>query len=300
MVATTATGIPSIRGTTSTRTRSAGFLAQGGGRKMPSADVKRASSAKWQTVKPPAARRPLSASYSTGPPPLATALERAGLGHYARKLCNECVQARSLRTLARSAPHPPACARRAWCLRRASRLSCSTVRQLLALNRPQLDALFDQLRPLPGHRVLLQKFLADQRMEAMKAAADRETGAASADSSDAVATPAQRREWSSVRRSLLDASVAAKRGRDGPIAHLIEQQPLHWGTAKGPAPLAQVSGHAMIAALQPCRRRYTVDGRLSHCVSPSDLLSTLAPLTCTRLRRPTFAERACSRWAIVA
>ena len=165
-----------------------------------------------------------------------------------------------------------------WCPRRASRLSCSTVRQLLALNRPQLDALFDQLRPLPGHRVLLQKFLADQRMEAMKAAADRETGAAPADSSDAVATPAQRREWSSVRRSLLDASVAAKRGRDGPIAHLIEQQPLHWGTAKGPTPLAQVSGHAMIAALQPCRRRHTVDGRLSHCVSPSDLLSTIAPL----------------------
>ena len=53
------------------------------------------------------------------------------------------------------------------------------------------------------------------------------------------ATPAQRREWASVRRSLQDASLAAKRGRDGPIAHLIETQPLHWGKQKGAGPMAQ-------------------------------------------------------------
>ena len=50
----------------------------------------------------------------------------------------------------------------------------------------------------------------------------------------------RRREWQQTRRSLHDASVAAKRGRDGPISHLIEQQPLHWGAYKGPGPKSQV------------------------------------------------------------
>ena len=207
------TGIPGTRGTTaalrgSQRPSSAGFLLQGGARngtgvQVPAAKTRRpASGARWQTVKPPP-RRELSMSYSTEVPPLALALERAGLGHHARKLCNE--------------------------------MSCSTVGQLLALNRPQLDALFDELRPLPGHRARLHQFLADQRMEAMKAAADG-TGAA-----DGAARPtaAQQREWAGTRRSLRDASIAARRGRDGPISHLIEQQPLHWGAIKGKAPLAQ-------------------------------------------------------------
>ena len=77
-------------------------------------------------------------------------------------------------------------------------------------------------------------------MEAMKASADSAAGAA-ADSSSTMrpATADQRREWRATRRSLHDASVAAKRGRDGPISHLIEQQPLHWGAYKGAPPKPQ-------------------------------------------------------------
>ena len=52
------------------------------------------------------------------PPPLAATLEDAGLGNYARKLCED---------------H-----------------SCATVRQLLALDATSLDTLIDAMRPLPG------------------------------------------------------------------------------------------------------------------------------------------------------
>ena len=35
------------------------------------------------------------------------------------------------------------------------------------------------------------------------------------------------------------AESAAKRGRDGPISHMQQQQPLHWGQVKGDPPRAQ-------------------------------------------------------------
>ena len=106
--------------------------------------------------------------------------------------------------------------------------------QLLALNAPQLDALLDSLRPLPGHRVLLVNFVETQRAAARKAQLE---GMASP--SLQPATTAQRSAWGATRRALQDASIAAKRGKDGRIAHLLEQQPLHWGNVKGPGPMSQ-------------------------------------------------------------
>ena len=115
-IAGSPTGIPGTRNSLgmTRRPESAGFLLQGGARSggkapgapKPIAQTRKAPSKSF-VVKPPQKARP--SRVPTGPPPLAEALERAGLGHYARKLCED--------------------------------LSCSTVRQLLALNRPQLDAL---------------------------------------------------------------------------------------------------------------------------------------------------------------
>ena len=198
--------IPTARGAVPQRPQSAGFLLQGGARHGQRGTTPAAQSrvTKYKTaVKPPAAKPARSNSYSSEVPPLATALDRAGLGHYTRKLCDE--------------------------------MSCSTVQQLLRLERPQVDALLDALRPLPGHRVRLHTFLADQRMEAMKAAAD----GAAAEETTFKASAAQRREWKVTMKQLNDAALAAKRGRDGPIAHLIEQQPTNWGASKGPPAMAQ-------------------------------------------------------------
>ena len=127
--------------------------------------------------------------------------------------------------------HPPPHPHSPWslpCLER-HRHSCSTVGQLLALNAPQLDALLDQIRPLPGHRTALVNFVEAQRSAVRKAQLE---GMASP--SLQPATSAQKSAWHSTRRSLQDASIAAKRGKDGRIAHLLDAQPLHWGNVKGP------------------------------------------------------------------
>jgi hypothetical protein len=141
--------------------------------------------------------------------------------------------------------------------------SCSSIGQLLALNRPQLDALLDALRPLPGHRDIFLDFLNTQRLAAIEQrrqrAEEAEAAAAAASGGGEAAgggagagaairpgtapaggsaTPAQRRAWHSSLQLLRNATIAAKRGGDGHLSHLISQQPLQWGFIKGPAPQA--------------------------------------------------------------
>ena len=163
--------------------------------------------------------------------------------------------------------------------------SCSTIGQLLALNRPQIDALLDALRPLPGHRDIFIDFLNSQRVAAEEqrrkrqeeaaisatmstddgsggdggggaegeASGDKDPTAAATASAAATAvrpgtapptlgeatvTPAQRRAWRKSFHLLRNSSIAAKRGGDGHLSHLISQQPLQWGFVKGPAPQA--------------------------------------------------------------
>ena len=138
--------------------------------------------------------RPKSAAaaptVSREPPPLAIALENAGLGHYVRKLCED--------------------------------QSASTVEQLLALDRPAMDALIDSLRPLPGHRTRILQFLQDQR-------AQREGSASGVTRISAE----QARNWKATAASL---TALARRGKDGPIAHLTNEQPLHWGGGSSGGP----------------------------------------------------------------
>lgn len=143
--------------------------------------------------------------------------------------------------------------------------SCSTIGQLLSLDRPQLDSLLDMLRPLPGHRDIFIDFLNSQRdaaaeaAEERKAAGEAEAAAAAASegggagdggdggprpapaasgrpASASATTPAQQRAWRITKQLLRNSSIAAKRGGDGHISHLIQQQPLHWGFIKGPPP----------------------------------------------------------------
>lgn len=182
------------------------FLLQGGKRSgdkgaRPIALAARPKSAKWQLPKPPPPRRStvsiVAEDAGRGPPPLALALERDGLGHYARKLCDE--------------------------------LSCSTVQQLLQADPAGgdtrlRDALMDVLRPLPGHRARMIDFLAKMRREQDEQAPEDP------------ATPAQRQAWRATLAHLRYTAGAAKRGRDGPIAHISQSQPLNWGVVKGDPP----------------------------------------------------------------
>ena len=87
-----AIGIPGTRGQVPRRPKSAGFLLQGGTRfgldgKMPAAQTRKPSGVKW-AVKPPQRPRP-AREFDNGPTPLAQALNENGLGHFARKLCDE-------------------------------------------------------------------------------------------------------------------------------------------------------------------------------------------------------------------
>jgi hypothetical protein len=142
-------------------------------------------------------------------------------------------------------------------------MSCSTVEQLLSLDRPQFDSLCDALRPLPGNREQLRNLVREQkRVLAEKRAqrrAEQQQQPASAvqepppssqlpPSSAGAVAPArprtapgggggqQRQAWRAALDQLRHSSVAAKRGGDGHISHLIEDQPLHWGRTRGPAP----------------------------------------------------------------
>ena len=131
----------------------------------------RSASSLDATLDPAADRghsRPLSAA-----PPLAATLERAGMSHYTRKLCDE--------------------------------LSCATIGQILALNRLQLDALVDMLRPPPGHRVRFMQFIKEQR-----------TSQSSSDPAEQP-TAAQKREWKSSVKQL--SASTSRRGKDGPWSH---------------------------------------------------------------------------------
>lgn len=85
-------GIPGMRGQARQRPKSAGFLLQGGTRfgldgKMPAAQTRKTASAKWAVRPPQRPARPKQ--IDDGPTPLAQALNENGLGHYARKLCDE-------------------------------------------------------------------------------------------------------------------------------------------------------------------------------------------------------------------
>jgi hypothetical protein len=139
--------------------------------------------------------RPKSAAADTlaAPPPLAADLERAGLGHYARKLCDD--------------------------------MSATTVDQLLALDRPRIDALIDALRPVPGHRVRLLNFLRDQR--ALRQQQEGQPAAQPA----APPRPHSAIELRKWKASVASLGQVARRGKDGPLAHSLEQQPLPEGHA---------------------------------------------------------------------
>ena len=140
------------------------------------------------------------------PPPLAATLEDAGLGNYARKLCED---------------H-----------------SCATVRQLLALDATSLDTLIDAMRPLPGHRVRLLQFVRTQREKAERErdyAAQAGGGAGAARSGEPAPTAAQKREWHRAITTL--RSGAAKRGTGTDVHN--QQQP---GWSK-PSDLPEVLGH---------------------------------------------------------
>ena len=95
------------------------------------------------------------------------------MSHYTRKLCDE--------------------------------LSCATIGQILALNRLQLDALVDMLRPPPGHRVRFMQFIKEQR-----------TSQSSSEPAEQP-TAAQKREWKSSVKQL--SASTARRGKDGPWSH---------------------------------------------------------------------------------
>ena len=139
------------------------------------------------------------------PPPLAATLEDAGLGNYARKLCDD--------------------------------QSCATVRQLLALDATSLDTLIDAMRPLPGHRVRLLEFVRTQREKAERERdyAAQAGGGAGTARSEPAPTAAQKREWHTAITTL--RSGAAKRGTGTDVHN--QQQP---GWSK-PSDLPEVLGH---------------------------------------------------------
>ena len=120
------------------------------------------------------------------PPPLAVALQEAGLGHFVDRLCYA--------------------------------LSASTLEQILDLDRAALDALIDLLRPLPGQRQALLKYVREKQL-ARAAAADE--------------TPSQPRLSASESRNwqttVAQLNQTSRRGKDGPLAHLHLEQPNQWG-----------------------------------------------------------------------
>ena len=156
-------------------------------------------------------------------PPLAVMLAEAGFGiALIRKLCDD--------------------------------MSCTHVEHLLALDRPQFDALCDALRPAPGMRELLRRFLTEQRAKAEERRAVLREQRQSMEGDDgggrddrpttAPPTPAQRRAWKSSLDHLRYSSVAAKRGNDGHVSHILQEQPTWWGKGNGAPPhsKAYVSG----------------------------------------------------------
>ena len=126
-------------------------------------------------------------------------LNNAGLGHYSRKLCDD--------------------------------LGLSTLKQVLTLDRVSLDALIDSLRPLPGHRVRLLDFFEKERAKL------EERGAPGVEDSvprtQAATSGATSVEEQRNFRVTMASLGSARRGKDGPISHLQQQQPhQQWG-AKG-------------------------------------------------------------------
>ena len=121
--------------------------------------------------------------------PLAMDLHNAGLGHYARKLCDD--------------------------------MSASTVEQILALDRLKYDALIDALRPLPGHRVRLQQFFSEKRAAAAAAADAPAADEAATQRPQSAASAAQRKQW---RATVGNLSKVSRRGKDGPFANAAQQQ----------------------------------------------------------------------------
>ncbi len=185
------------------------------------------------------------------PPPLAAALEEAGLANYSRKLCED---------------H-----------------SCSTVRQLLALDATSLDALIDALRPLPGHRVRLLQFVRAQREKAEREReyAARAGGGVGLSGSEPAPTAAQKREWRTSMAAL--RSGAAKRGTGADVHH--QQQPgwskmsdMPWEPGKGRAP-SQAKAAAYISSVRVLKcghSRVTVfDGPTPNATGRAQLLGTV-------------------------
>ena len=189
------------------------YLQQGGGRKKPSlsasarkkiAPVFRAA----PLVRPKSAATvvPFDDMPIAAKPPLAAMLEDRGFGKaLIRKLCDD--------------------------------MSCTHVKHLLALDRPQFDALCDSLRPAPGIREQLKKFLADERSKAEdRRQQEREQPGSSERPTTAPPTGQQRKAWKASLNHLRYSTTAAKRGNDGHVAHLIHEQPTWWGKGNGGPP----------------------------------------------------------------
>ena len=154
------------------------------------------------------------------PPPLASVLEEAGLGHYRRKLVDD--------------------------------LSCSTVQQLLALTPAALDALIDALRPAPGHRTRILEFIDHQRAKA-------EAGSLPPPSTVAPEERQRwKADWKPALSSLAFAATVEKRGRGGGLGE--QAQPGHWGHsgATGRSPPRREAYVSSVRVLKVGSSRVTV------------------------------------------
>lgn len=198
----------------------------------------------------PRARPKSAAPAQSGPPPLARLLSDAGLGHYAKKLCES--------------------------------MSVSTIRQVLNLDRAALDALIDSLRPLPGHRVRILQFVDQQRALAAAATSSRDAESTQRDD-DTTAAPSagvnaatkplirphtaagagpstalqQQRKFRTTAASL---AAVARRGKDGPISHAMIDQPGAWGIKGSHAPSHAVASRVHVVKVAGGGRRVEYDG----------------------------------------
>ena len=125
-------------------------------------------------------------------------------------------------------------------------MACSTVEQLVGLSPPQLDALLDLMRLLPGRRQALRAFIASLR----RAGADADGGAPGRS-----CTSRQRSRWDAEWRMTHQAVVLAARQRErscefGPSAHLTNAPHLNWGRPLGAARVKPPSSAARASAVR--------------------------------------------------
>ena len=147
-------------------------------------------------------------------PPLAVALQEAGLGHLARALVEG--------------------------------MACSTVLQLLSLTPTQLDTMLDQMRLLPGRRQALLTFIGSQRTRL--AASDAATELAAGTSLE------QRQwnsDWRMTREALKIAARQRERSCEyGPGADITAGPHLNWGRARGTPKVKRPSSGATVSQVR--------------------------------------------------